>query len=161
MKKEEFLLLLRRALTGDVPPQVVEENIRYYDNYISEEVRKGALEEDVIAEIGDPRLIARTIEDTTEGASQTGYTEPEEDRTGYSSGQYSDREQEKSSFGGGIHTFNLSKWYWKLLLMVVVVGFFYLVFMVVGGIFTILSPLLGPLLIIWIIMWIFKSNNRR
>ena len=39
MRKEEFLQTLRRALTGDVPPGVVEENIRYYDGYISEEVR--------------------------------------------------------------------------------------------------------------------------
>lgn len=70
MRKEEFLQTLRRALTGDVPPGVVEENIRYYDSYIGEEVRKGRTEEEVIREIGDPRLIARTIEDTTDGAGK-------------------------------------------------------------------------------------------
>ena len=73
MRKEEFLQTLRRALTGDVPPGVVEENIRYYDSYITEEVRKGRTEEEVTGEIGDPRLIARTIEDTTDGAGEGRY----------------------------------------------------------------------------------------
>ena len=35
MNKEEFLRRLRQALAGDVPPSVIEENIRYYDSYIS------------------------------------------------------------------------------------------------------------------------------
>ena len=73
MRKQEFLDTLRRALTGDVPPGVVEEHIRYYDRYITEEVGKGRTEEEVIGEIGDPRLIARTIEDTTDGAGGTVY----------------------------------------------------------------------------------------
>ena len=77
MRKEEFLQTLRRALTGDVPPGVVEENIRYYDSYIGEEVRKGRTEEEVIREIGDPRLIARTIEDTTDGAGEGRYQSQE------------------------------------------------------------------------------------
>ena len=75
MRKEEFLQSLRRALNGDVPSRVIEENIRYYDNYITEEVRKGRTEEAVIDEIGDPRLIARTIEDTTDGAGKNQYEE--------------------------------------------------------------------------------------
>jgi len=70
MRKDEFLQTLRRALNGNVPPRVVEENICYYDGYISDEVRKGRSEEEVIDEIGDPRLIARTIEDTTDGAGE-------------------------------------------------------------------------------------------
>ena len=40
MRKDEFLQTLRRALNGNVPPRVVEENICYYDGYISDEVRK-------------------------------------------------------------------------------------------------------------------------
>ena len=64
--------MLRRDLNGDVPSAVVEENIRYYDSYITDEVNKGRWEEEVIAEIGDPRLIAKNIEETTEGAGAQG-----------------------------------------------------------------------------------------
>ena len=40
MRKDEFLRLLRQALTGNVPAAVLEENVRYYDFYIREEVER-------------------------------------------------------------------------------------------------------------------------
>lgn len=159
MKKEEFLVLLRRALTGDVPPGVVEENIRYYDNYITDEVRKGSLEEDVIAEIGDPRLIAKTIEDTTDGADGQGFSDAYEDGSSQSQGGY-----EQKTYGtpaGGFHTFDLSKWYWKALLAAIVIGVFFLIFTIVGGIFSLLLPLIGPLVMIWMVFQIIKMFNRK
>ncbi|MFR5602336.1 MAG: DUF1700 domain-containing protein, partial [Lachnospiraceae bacterium] len=74
MNKEEFLRKLTASLNGQVSQQVIQENIRYYDQYISDEVRKGNSEETVIADIGDPRLIAKTIVDAAESAgSQSSY----------------------------------------------------------------------------------------
>ena len=43
MRKDEFLRLLRQALTGNVPAAVLEENVRYYDFYIREEVEREEL----------------------------------------------------------------------------------------------------------------------
>ena len=135
MRKEEFLQTLRRALTGDVPPGVVEENIRYYDGYIADEVRKGRNEEEVIQEIGDPRLIARTIEDTTDGTENRYQTENLYEYG--ESGGY-----DRSVYGGeeNIHILRLDKWYWKLLLALIVVGIFYLLIIIIGGIFRLLAP---------------------
>ena len=161
MRKDEFLQMLRRDLNGDVPPAVVEENIRYYDSYITGEVSKGRSEEDVIAEIGDPRLIAKNIEDTTTGAEDGQYRES----TGYedagSSRTYERQERSADSGLGKIHYFDLSKWYWKLLLIVALFCIFSLIFAVVGGIFRILSPILYPLLMIWLFMTLFNSFRRR
>jgi len=156
MRKEEFLQTLRRALNGDVPPGVIEENIRYYDSYITEEVRKGRSEEEVIAEIGDPRLIAKNIEDTTEGAGDNQYDET------YSyeePGRRSSQEQQSRSFDSqrNIHYFDLNKWYWKLLAVVIVFAILYLVVAVVGGIFSILAPLIGPLVMIWLVISIIRN----
>ena len=153
MRKEEFLQTLRRALTGDVPPGVVEENIRYYDGYISEEVRKGRSEEEVIKEIGDPRLIARTIEDTTDGGGnvyQSGAYEYGENGGGYG----------ESSYGGSFRVFRLDKWYWKLLLALIVVGVIYLVITIIGGLFSLIAPFIGPLLVIWLLVSIFRKNGK-
>ena len=153
MRKEEFLQTLRRALTGDVPPGVVEENIRYYDGYISEEVRKGRSEEEVIKEIGDPRLIARTIEDTTDGGGnvyQSGAYEYGENGGGYG----------VSSFGGSFRVFRLDKWYWKLLLALLVFGVIYLVLAIIGGIFALLAPVIVPLALIWIILSVVRNMRR-
>lgn len=160
MRKEEFLQSLRRALNGDVPSRVIEENIRYYDNYITEEVRKGRTEEAVIDEIGDPRLIARTIEDTTDGAGKNQY---EETYSYENSGRQSDYDRQSESFGAGgtFRYINLNKWYWKLLFVVIVFAIIYLIFAIIGGIFSLLAPLLGPILLIWMVVWIVKNFHRR
>lgn len=49
------------ALTGKVPATTVEDNIRYYEEYIEIQLRQGKSEEDVLAGLGDPRLLAKTI----------------------------------------------------------------------------------------------------
>ena len=42
MTRAEFLQGLRTELEGRVPYSVIQENIRYYDSYISDEISKGA-----------------------------------------------------------------------------------------------------------------------
>ena len=70
MRKTEFLQELREALDGEVSASVIQSNISYYDQYISQEAAKGRREEEVIEEIGSPRLIAKTIIDSSEGAGR-------------------------------------------------------------------------------------------
>ena len=41
MDKKEFLEKLAMALAGQVSRRVIEENIAYYDQYISDEMRRG------------------------------------------------------------------------------------------------------------------------
>ena len=156
MRKDEFLQTLRRALNGNVPPRVVEENVRYYDGYISDEVRKGRSEEEVIEEIGDPRLIARTIEDTTDGAGEGEFVD--DDTSGYGT---SDSDRTGSTQRHSKHYIDLSKWYWRILAVVIVAAVIYLVFMVVGGVLTLIAPLIGPLFLIWLIVTIFRNFKQR
>ncbi len=159
MRKEEFLQTLRRALTGTVPPAVVEENMRYYQEYIDGEVRGGRSEEEVIAEIGDPRLIAKNIEDTTVGAGDGGYTDAGYTDQGYDNpyGQPDDPYREKRPF----HLFDLSQWYGRAMVFLVIILVFCVVIQIVGGIFRLLAPLIGPLFIIWLIVTIVNGIRRR
>lgn len=64
MGKQEFLDKLRLALSGRVSGDTVADTLTYYEDYISAEVRKGKSEGEVMALLGDPRLIARTIIET-------------------------------------------------------------------------------------------------
>lgn len=64
MTRYEFTQRLRDALAGEVPAAVVEEHIRFYDRYISDEIAKGKSEEEVLTGLGDARLIAKTILET-------------------------------------------------------------------------------------------------
>ncbi len=66
MTKREFLDELWSALYGSVPESVAREKIEYYENYIRDEEQKGRSESEIISELGDAKLIAKTIIDTSE-----------------------------------------------------------------------------------------------
>lgn len=89
MKKTEFLKNLERSLDGQVPQELVVENLRYYNDYIRQEAKKGRREEDVLDELGDPRLIARSITDA-EIAEEKEAGVWSEDRVYASRGNYDD-----------------------------------------------------------------------
>lgn len=61
MDKYEFISTLRTALTGKVPATTIEDNIKYYEEYIEIQLRQGKSEEEVLSMLGDPRLLAKTI----------------------------------------------------------------------------------------------------
>lgn len=61
MKRSEFLEQLRKALEHDLNAGQIKEHIDYYDDYIGSEMNKGLSEEEVIAQLGDPWAIAKTI----------------------------------------------------------------------------------------------------
>ena len=63
MNKQDFLNKLRAALGGMIPADQVEDTIRYYEEYINTQERLGKTESQVLQELGEPRLIARSISD--------------------------------------------------------------------------------------------------
>lgn len=159
MSKQEFLQGLRAALEGEVSPSAIQENTRYYDGYIESEVRAGKREEDVIEEIGDPRLIARTIIDTTPGAGGGDFETQEDlyrdDYTGSSrEGAYSDRNQ------GAFRYYNLNKWYVKLIVVLILIFVFWLAFTIIGGVLALLMPLLPVFALIMFVVWLIRGSGR-
>ena len=66
MDKKEFMDILRQSLQGEVDDNIIEQNIRFYNEYISSQ--RGKNESEVIKEIGDPRLIAKTIIETAKAS---------------------------------------------------------------------------------------------
>ena len=167
MNKNEFLEGLREALSGNVPPVVVQEQLQYYADYIRTEVQNGRTEEDVMAELGDPRLIARTIEDTTPGAEDGAY-EPSNGGFRFGNGGYkqsssggSGQEGQTSESRSSIHFYDLNKWYWKLLGVVLVFGFFWLVITVVTGFLSLVVPLLPVVGLILLVMWFVRGGPRK
>lgn len=71
MTKREFLDELWSALYGNVPEAEAREKIEYYENYFKEEGQKGRSDSDIIAELGDAKLIAKTIIDTSSHKEET------------------------------------------------------------------------------------------
>lgn len=61
MNKTEFIEKLQRALAGGLNSSQVAENVTYYQEYIDSEIRKGRREEEVMQQLGDPRLLSKSI----------------------------------------------------------------------------------------------------
>ena len=82
MTKRQFMEELRSSLEGMVSQAVIQENMNYYEDYINEQIRNGKNEQDVLNELGSPRLIARSIIDAKgedDDYVQTEYYEEEQD----------------------------------------------------------------------------------
>lgn len=160
MNKEEFLRGLQNALSGEVPPTVVRDNLRYYDDYIRTEVKQGKSEEQVMDELGDPRLIARTIIDTTPGG---GEGEFEEYRSfgnfdyGSTFGGESRNDAQEQRSQGHIHYYDLNKWYWKAAGVILLILFVMLIVMLISGFLSIMIPLLPFFMLIMVIMCFFRG----
>lgn len=152
MSKKEFLDILYNQLSGQMPEGSVAAHVQYYRNYIEDEQQKGRTETDILNDLGDPRLIARTLLDTEVGAGnpQNGstysaiYNEADSDYNEYDSSDSARGHVKKHSF-----KLDLSTWYGKvaviliaavvLLLLVTILGILIPVVIVAGVIMYIIS----------------------
>lgn len=69
MCREEFLRQFREALDGKVSENMIDENVNYYRSYINEQIASGRSESEVLRLLGEPRLLAKTIEESSKFAS--------------------------------------------------------------------------------------------
>ncbi len=63
MTRDEFLRTLNAELNQNVSADVIREQLAYYSAYIDDALAAGKKEAEVMEELGDPRLLARTIMD--------------------------------------------------------------------------------------------------
>ncbi|MCM1065682.1 MAG: DUF1700 domain-containing protein [Eubacterium sp.] len=138
MTKQEFIEKLRLALNGKVPANVIMENIRYYEDYINTEVRKGKSEEEVLAALGDPRLIARTIITASAQAETVGTEEY--------------REYGRAAEPQGRQRKRMPMWMWLVFGILIIV----LIFSAVMSLLSLLWPILVPMIIIMAVMGVVK-----
>ena len=142
MDRRQFLDELQRALSSDLTPQDIQDNIEYYNNYIRSEIANGRTEEEVLDELGDPWMIARTIKDSK----------------GYSSAQdvvfetTDDGVKMENSEGGFSDKWKLIKGILIAILVVIVV------FTIVRGLLRILLPIAIPLVAVYLIVKLIKKH---
>ncbi len=153
MTRQEFLQELRLALQGQLSQTAINENIRYYDNYIMEETRKGSSEHDVVSRLGSPRLIARTLIDTTDpfGRAAGGR---------HYAGDYEQAASERrfhveDSVDREPRNLRLYSWLGKFLLIAVAI----LIVVVVANVIAFLLPILVPVIVGFLIYSLFFGNR--
>ncbi|HHV13510.1 MAG TPA: DUF1700 domain-containing protein [Clostridiales bacterium] len=157
MDKREFLEGLSQALDGEVNPEVIEENIRYYDQYIA----SGSSEEErILKELGNPRLIAKTIieaEKATKekyhfnGSSQGYHGHPPEREETY-------REQENDNLGQtNIYT-NLT-WWQKILLVLILIVFLIVLFFIGRIVIGFIIAFAVPIILVLLVFALFRKRK--
>ena len=155
MTKQEFLEGLRERLLEEGADVLVPENLNYYDSYIEEEKQKGRTEEDVLEELGNPVLIARSI---LEAAGYEVDGIPDSDPGRYDNARTSEEEQFSQQFSEkrehAEETFRPVTD--KILPWVILAGVLFVIVILVLGFFAILSQLLVPILIVVVIVRIVR-----
>ena len=153
MTRYEFLAKLREALSLELNENAVKEHVDYYSSYINEAIAGGRDEAEVIKELGDPWAIARSLismeETSTSGRTVFDSYDNVKDKN---ESKYEEKQQTK----GFSFTTN-SKWK-SILFVLGIIGVIVLVLTVIGGIISLLAPILVPVIIITLV---FRLFNRR
>lgn len=146
MNKYEFITSLQRHLTGKVSTEKLQEITAYYNDYIDSQIRKGKTEKEVLAGLGDPRLLAKTIVETEGSGRETGF------QTVYEEG--GDGEQQD----GG--SFRVRRIAFRIILLLVLFCVLYVVLGIIGLALNIflrfVLPVLIPVLVIYFVVRLFR-----
>lgn len=65
MDRKEFLDELKECLEGEIPEYEIKSHVEYYDDYFKQKVKEGNTEKEVAKKLGSPRLIAKTLKNTS------------------------------------------------------------------------------------------------
>lgn len=148
MNKVEFLNELSRNLKGRIDDNELMRQIDYYTSYIQSEIDNGRSEADVINELGNPRLIAKTIVQTYSLKDDPIRNQYKNEWSSGTADEEHEENTEHKSFFGKMHG-------------IAIIGIIVLVIiLVIGVLFSVISlllPIALMALMIFIIIKIFTS----
>lgn len=137
MNRETFIDTFRRALYGKIDDYTLADHVRYYENYIAQEVASGRSEQEVLDELGDPRLIAKTILETADvKSSYAEYTVADDGEP-----------------GPDLKVHRYEGWKGTLITVVVLIVLFF----ILAVVFRIVVALLPLLIVIGIAGWVVRK----
>ena len=152
MNKEDFIRDLTDTLQGEVTDYELNDSIGYYRDYFNQEMAAGRSEEEVLQELGSPKLIgrsiidARGIDEMAERDNQSYQSYQSYDNQGDDTGYPPREENPVGSTLGRIGT--------KIVTAAVVVA----VLLVVFAVARVMFPFVIGFAIVWWIMSLFRSN---
>ncbi len=160
MDRIDFLEALKDALSGEIPEPEIERHLNYYNQYL-QDTGQGKTEEEKLQELGDPRLIAKTIIDTSQIKLDPTHSRAFENNHNAYEQNGNDEEYQNQST---VRWFSLDSltWYQKVLFVVMaVLVIVVLLGLVVLGINLFFSVIFPILIVVLIINLIISLLNRR
>lgn len=146
MDKREFIDRLRGALSGNIPGNLVEENVKYYEDYINSQIRLGYPEADVLETLGEPRFLAKSIilANSQNGTQNNSYQ---------NNTTYTENEQVDERYNNELRLVRVPKWAAWLTFGLIVVA----VIAVITTIIKVLIPIVFPILFIYFLIKLFRD----
>lgn len=158
MSKYEFLDGLKKALASTNDQRLINENYEFYKNYIEEELKKERAEEEIMQELGDPRLIANSIKEAA--GIDDEFLHEEAPKTFYNT--YSeDSSQSEENYYDRVRGFSVSKTKARLILFgisAVLIIILVLLILLIGSLIYIFAPVI---LTVLVVLWLVHLFNSR
>ena len=152
MNREEFITKLQHALAGGMSAGQVAEHVRYYREYIDSEIRRGKTEAEVLAQLGDPRLLARSIVDAGKRAGTAYGSDYEYDEEVAGDTPPDDGYEGKNS----VRRVMLPGWLVMILIAVIVIFVIFLL----GSLLISLAPFIMAAVVVMVIIRAIQGNRR-
>lgn len=151
MNKTEFLQQLDEHLMGNVNESERIDSIRYYREYIEEEVRAGKSEEEVLNSLGSAYGIAKSIIEANgyDSGERNDYEEYAGD-----SGQDTYREEEPDYGGRVIKASGWKAW-------LIIGGIILILLLILSMVFHVISALIPIILPILLVLFIIRLLSKR
>ena len=161
MDKTTFLAELENALEGEVSGAVIADTIRYYSQYIADEVRAGRSEEDVLRTLGSGNVIAKTViasQTAGDARQERAYARAREDATRQADPERGLHMHMDSDGNVDVKygTFRLNSWYGKLLGILILIAVIALIILLVAGLFSLLWMLLPFLVVGFLVITLIR-----
>lgn len=174
MTKREFLDTLQSVLTDELGIAIAEDNVKYYNDYIEQKKREGLSEQDVLDELGSPRLIAKSIIDSHMSDDNMNSNYGREHRykfdNDYESNSYSSYDENKKNLyeeNTKSHSISnkIHKIFSSILGALVILLVVFVIVSIIGGLITItvnvLVPVLAVLILIGAVIGIINGFTKR
>lgn len=149
MNRQEFIRELRKSMTGQFETAQIQETVDYYEDYIDLQIKKGKSEEEVLRELGDPRLLTKSMRAAGKGKTGGVYSSTHKNEYGADSVQ----PNHEYAFHG--KTIRVPCLIWAIVLILISLLAVALIGAVVGVAFRVLLYLFPVLLVVGGIYWIY------
>lgn len=150
MDKEAFITRLQHSLAGGLSGTQVAEHVRYYREYIDSEIQKGRPEAEVLAQLGEPRLLAKSIIEANKAGAASASAQAYDEEV---VGDVQDAGYDRT---GRVRRIMLPGW----LVTLIFVVFVLIVFGLVTSLLSIFAPVIMAVLIVLLVVKTIQGGRR-
>lgn len=150
MTRMEFMDVLQRSLAGSLTNSTVNENMRYYQEYFDAQLRLGKSEDEIINELGNPRLLAKTIIEAAKREGRSGSIDAEYEEV------YEDGVHTQTRESGGMASKNTHIPGWLIAVIVFLV--FFAIVRIIGSVIVAFLPIAMPALCVFLVLRFLQNR---